>query len=485
MAGSKREILFPTKIALILFLPSIIMYVFFNIWPMLFSIGLAFTDATRYNIAPSPEMVSDIRNAIACAEVLKANPEYRSRAQGIVDKATQDLEVARDALLNMSRVIESDSISENAPVLRQYTRSLRSATTDLNSILPEFPKVFNCTELGYPTGMEILPRDMLEKMGSLEKVSDQLSTYSLVSFQGVSVEEVSRLVSTGLNTTSELLAYFQSIHSDYEGYMDSFIRSTNARLDELTLKFIGLDNFIKLFHDPRFYNSLFKTLAFTAVSVPMKVLTGLLLALFYSSSMIYGRKALRAALLVPWATPFLLSALTWKFLFIPNGQLGQLFGLNMNVREWDAFTVYCLFETWLAYPFIMTITQGALSGVSRDIIEASYIDGAGFLDRMRRIIFPLISRPLAVSTILTTGASLQAFMVPLVLNGGGPIGTITIPYIGSSVGYKNEMLILFGYNKVMIDNEWGYAASLYLVIFLIILAYVTAWFTISRRSGGG
>ncbi|ADM27520.1 binding-protein-dependent transport systems inner membrane component [Ignisphaera aggregans DSM 17230] len=477
-----KKILFPIKIALILVLPSIVMYVFFNIWPMIFSIGLAFTDANRYNVAPSPEKIASIKNAIACAELLRTSSEHRGRVQTIVNITTSDLNIISKALLNMSRIIAAGDIQNNVTLLRQYIKTAREATTNLSNILIKFSKVFNCTELGYQTDLDIIPRDMLDRMDSLYSIIGQLYTYSIISFRGVSTEELSRQVYTGLNISSYLLGYFSMLQIDYEGYIDKFIDSANSRLNELTLKFVGLDNFVKLFKDPRFYNSLFKTLAFTAVSVPMKVFAGLLLALFYSTPMIYGRRVLRAILLIPWATPFLMSALAWKFLFLPNGQLGMLFHLNINAFEWDAFIVYCLFEMWLAYPFIMTITQGALTGVSKEVIEASYIDGASLWLRLKKIMFPLISRPLMVATILTTGASLQAFMIPLLLNGGGPVGPITIPYIGTSVGYKNEMLILLGYYKVMIDNEWGYAASLYLVILLIILTYVSIWFIATSRS---
>ncbi|MEM4789180.1 MAG: sugar ABC transporter permease, partial [Ignisphaera sp.] len=79
------------------------------------------------------------------------------------------------------------------------------------------------------------------------------------------------------------------------------------------------------------------------------------------------------------------------------------------------------------------------------------------------------------------GASLQVFMIPLIINGGYPIGEIRVPYIGSAVGYKNEVLILFGYNRIMINNEYGYVASVYLVVIFIIMVYVALWFLVTRK----
>lgn len=481
MKPSKR-IIFPTRIALILILPSIFLYAFFNIWPMVFSIGLAFTDATRYNIAPSPERLIDIKNAITCAESLKTSTEYLEKAKVVLHSTMENLTIIKNAFVNILNLIEKDILDEKTiEELKTNTRQLRTAVTALRRVLPDIKTTLNCTELGYPTNIEIIPKETLDKIDGLYMITGQLYTFSLTNFIDISTDEIRKLTENGLDLTLEIEARFKMLKEDYEGYLDSFVQNAKRDLEALELKIIGLSNFYRLFHDPRFYNSLIKTLLFTAISVPMKVLTGLLLAFLYSTPIIYGRKALRALLLVPWATPFLLSALTWKFLFLPNGQLGMLLGLNINVREWDAFLVYCLFETWLAYPFIMTITQGALSGVSKDVIEASYIDGASLWTRMKRVVFPQIARPVMIATILTTGASLQAFMIPLVLNGGGPYGTVTIPYIGSSPGNLNEMLILFGYNRVMIDNEWGYAASIYLIILAIILTYVSTWFMLSRK----
>ncbi|MEM1826307.1 MAG: sugar ABC transporter permease, partial [Desulfurococcaceae archaeon] len=269
---------------------------------------------------------------------------------------------------------------------------------------------------------------------------------------------------------------------DYDGYLSSVKENLLRERDKLMLKFIGLNNFIELFKDPRFYYSLYKTLLFVATSVPLKVLVGFSLALLYSSNLIIGRKWLRGLMLTPWAIPILLSGLTWNFLFQPNGQLGRLFKLNIYTSEWHAFLVYNLFETWLAYPFIMTVTMGALSSIPRDVIEASYVDGANLWYRVRRVVFPLIARPLAVASILTTGASLQAFLVPLLINYGGPTGTVSVPGLGSRTGNLNELLILFGYNRATIDKEWGYASATYFAIVLIIMVYVAIWFNIYRRS---
>ncbi|MEM4717721.1 MAG: sugar ABC transporter permease [Desulfurococcaceae archaeon] len=471
-----KKVLFPTKIALFLVIPSIVLYVFFNTWPMLFSIGIAFTNATRENILPNPQRVSDLKNSIMCATLLKENPEYQRNASQLVDTILSRLDTILLNLESIKNQLENGVKPEDIPYL-YFDNLYRIANIGLRKTRSDIVSFFNCTLLGYPTNRELIPSDILGKMDSLITLTGTLVSI----YRTMTSEMLYNQVLVGYNITSELRTYFEKLDVSYEEYMSNFIESASRELDELELKIVWFENFNRLFGDPRFYNSLYKTILFVLTSVPLKVATGVLLALFYSTTLIYGRKILRALLIVPWAMPFLLSALTWKFLFLPNGQLGQLLGLNMNTFEWDAFIVYNLFETWLAYPFIMTITQGALRGVSKDIIEASYIDGADIWTRLRRVVFPQISRPVLLAAILTTGASLQAFLVPLVLNGAGPIGDICSPFTGCTAGWKNEMLIIFGYNRIMIDREFAYAASMYLIVLAIILTYVALWFRLMKK----
>jgi len=442
---------------------------------MIFSIGIAFTNADQYNILPAEEKIGNYTNLLHCALYLRDNPEYRDLAPQIVEGITENLNKTLNYFLTIKSMLEKGTEPSDIP--QTYFDELYRSARKLSRIKLDISKHFNCEALGYPTTYELIPSDKLEKIDSLITLSG-----ILVNGRSMNKEELYDRVVVGYNITMELVNFFSKLEHNYVGYMDEIIKSTKSELENLQMHFVGFENFQRLFKDPRFYNALYKTMLFVVTSVTLKISMGVLLALLYSSELIMGRKVLRALLLIPWAMPFLLSALTWKFLFNPNGQLGSLLGLEINIREWDAFLVYNLFETWLAYPFVMTITQGALRGVSKDIIEASYVDGAGVFMRLRHVILPLIAKPVSLATILTTGASLQAFLVPLTINGAGPIGEICIPYIGCTSGYLNEMLIVFGYYRVTIDKEYGYAASIYLVILAIILVYVTLYFKILKKT---
>jgi len=486
---NKLKILFPTHIALLLVLPSLVLYVFFSTWPMVFSIGVALTNANRYNISPDPAKIKGYEEAIACASLLREMPEYREKASMLFDRLRIYFLNLSHALYRLNELINQGVDISKIP--RDVIDELSYSTSRLYGLPGEVRKVFNCTELNYNTKEEIIPVVLLDKLDSLLSISgiirDRLQ-YARLFPKNVSISELINLTSKANAILSEIESGFSKLEVGYDEYMSETIERFQREKDRLELGFVGIDNFAKLFSDPRFYNALYKTLLFVATSVPLKVALGVSLAVFYSSNLVLGRKAIRALLLVPWAMPFLLSALSWRIMFNPkDGILAGILRLNMVTNEWDAFIIYNLFEAWLAYPFIMTVTQGALRGVSKDVIEAAFIDGASVFYRFRRIILPLVSKPLMVATILTTGASLQVFLIPIVLNGAGPMGAICIPFIGCTSGPLNEMLLVLGYNKVALGTEggeYGYAAAIYLVIVLIILAYVAVWFKISRKTGG-
>jgi arabinogalactan oligomer/maltooligosaccharide transport system permease protein len=470
-----RQILFPTKIALLFVLPSLALYLFFNTWPMIFSVGIAFTNADRKNILPNPQLKTDYESLLKCALYLRDSPEYKSSASTVGASIIKLLNDTLSYFNGIKSILDSGSGVEDIP--QSYFDNLYRSTRAISRIKLRISEFFNCTAIGFPTSVELIPSDELEKIDSLITLAAQLTNPT-----SLSRDQLYNYTITGYNITMDLIVFFNRLESDYEGYMNQVIMSSRKELDSLEMKFIGAENFARLFRDPRFYNALYKTLLFVATSVALKMTVGVLLAIFYSSELIIGRKALRALLIVPWAMPFLLSALTWRLLFQPNGQLGRLFNLSINTKPYDAFLVYNLFETWLAYPFVMTVTQGALRGIPKDVIEASYIDGAGTFMRFKQVILPLIAKPVSLAAVLTTGASLQAFLVPLTLNGAGPIGNVCAPGVGCTAGYMNEMLIIFGYYRVTIDKEYGYAASIYLVVLAIILVYVAIYFKLLKKA---
>jgi len=129
--------------------------------------------------------------------------------------------------------------------------------------------------------------------------------------------------------------------------------------------------------------------------------------------------------------------------------------------------------------------MGAISSIPRELIEASYIDGAGVLTRFIRISLPLTIRPIAFAAIMTTGASLQAFMIPLLINGGGPAAMIYFPDTKPALGNTNDFILLYAYRQAYYYYNYGLSAAAYLVAVMILLIYALLWYYYFYKRGGG
>lgn len=484
--------LYPKKIALILIIPSLAIYLFFMIWPIVYSIYIAFTDASALNIAPSPDKIQDLKNAKTCVlQTYEAKEEIGFRAHEAYVRlkyARNRLELIYDDLMNKLKSNETIHASYIAGILDYIIEAENNI-----SIATEYIKgLFQCN-----TTYTILDPYISQNLSSaLDEfgyhVKSPLQEMALALFtEEVDKAKLQSIVISLNNTITKLdlvLVSVKDVGEDFEGFLDRVLQSIEQELYRLELHFIGLSNLNEILHDSRFIYSIYKTLLFVATSVPLKVGVGVFLAFFFSSPMICGRKAWRALLLTPWAIPILLSITTWRILFTPGqGPLAKALdpfvpggSFSITGNEWHAFFVYNIVETWLAYPFIMTVTMGAIAGIPRELIEAAYIDGASIWLRFRKILLPQVISPILFATVLTTGASLQAFMVPLLINGGGPEGMIRIPGLDPRMGNKNEFMVLFGYNRAYIDREYGYAAAAYLILVIFLAIYILVWLRITR-----
>lgn len=485
MVKARKLILFPAKVALALILPSLILYVFFNIWPLIFSVYIAFTDANATNIASQPMIaeLEKVRSNITSYLYKNKNRIITevSRAKGYINQTIDSMEKLI-AHINSSTIItyeELDSFKVN--ITASMTRAI--------SIV-----VSNETLLYYYPGLREALSTAQNLMYSMWSEVERIIGFSVI-ISPDKVEQIRKVIASrspaiisNLSLSYEELTY---IEENYESFVNSAVRDIDKQINRLSLHFIGLGNFQKLFSDSRFPYSILKTLLFVVTSVPMKLALGVALAFFFSSNLMGGRKVMRALLLIPWALPVLLTVTTWRMLFVPgtgvfSSALSRLLGYEFNIyyHEWDAFAVYNIVEMWLGYPFVMTVTMGAIAGIPKELIEAAYIDGAGVFQRFRNITLPLALRPILFAAILTTGASLQAFMVPLLINNGGPQGFLWVPGFKPVSGYTNEMMVLYGYKRAWIDQEFGLSAASYLVITLIFLLYALVWYKFVYKRGG-
>lgn len=483
---AKQLIIYPKKVALSLIIISLFLYLFFLIWPISYSIFIAFTNANATNIASEPK-INELKNKL---ETLENN--LRNNKDFIISKvneAENHLNLTKIELDHLTAYI--NNVTSKLFSLSKFEEHKRNINSNMSKVISIVTS--ETTNLYYYTDL----RNNLDKMFSLiQKMWSEID--NVIGLKFTYTDDDINKVKVIINNNVDIIKNYhiksiedlRNIKNNYDNFIKIATADISNQIDSISLKFVGMDNFYTLFKDSRYPYSIFKTLLFVLTSVPLKMSAGVLLAFIFSSPAIYGRKVMRALLLIPWALPVLLSVTTWRMLFVPGqGPYAYTFSIILNydfniyLHEWDAFLVYNLVEMWLAYPFVMTVTMGAIASIPKEYIEAAYIDGSNIFTRFRKIMFPIISRPIFFAAILTTGASLQAFMIPLLINNGGPTAFLSFLNFPTALGNSNEVIVLYGYNRAWLDQQYGLATASFLIAVLILLVFAILWFYFIYKKG--
>lgn len=227
--------------------------------------------------------------------------------------------------------------------------------------------------------------------------------------------------------------------------------------------FVGLENYRTLFADQRFWEAVGHTLYFTVLAVVFPVLFGTAAALVFHEKFPF-RGVLRAVFIMPMmATPVAVS-LVWTMMFHPQlGVLNYLLtsvGLPPSSWVYDASTVIptlVMVEVWHWTPLVMLIVLGGLANLPAEPYEAAKIDGADAVQRFWRITLPLLWPFITIALILRTIDALKAFDTIFVITQGGP-------------GTASETMNIFLYLQAFAFFKMGYASSVVLIFFSIIVA---------------
>lgn len=233
---------------------------------------------------------------------------------------------------------------------------------------------------------------------------------------------------------------------------------------------VGLTQYIKVFTEPTqpdFYVVLGKTIIWTVVNLVFHVVIGVFLALLLNQKEVKGKPLFRTLLILPWAIPQYIVALTWRGMFnYEYGSINLIITkyLNMPAVEWlksptEAFIACILTNIWLGFPFMMVIALGALQSIPHELYEAADIDGASWYHKLTRITIPLI-RPVMIPAITlgTVWTFNNLNIIWLVSNAGEPSD-------------QTHILVSFVYKAAFNLYRYGYAAALSMVIFVLLLMF--------------
>jgi N,N'-diacetylchitobiose transport system permease protein len=194
-------------------------------------------------------------------------------------------------------------------------------------------------------------------------------------------------------------------------------------------RWVGFDNFRRLFDDPYFWTVLRRTLVFCFANVALTMTLGVLVALLLNALGSKMRLLVSTSLILSWAMPALTATVVWQWIFDSEyGLANWVFdrqGESWLANPMSFFGVATIIVVWMGIPFVAFTVYAALSQVPGELIEAASLDGAGAVARFRFILAPMLKPILMILTALSTLWDFRVFTQIYVLQEAGGISRDT------------------------------------------------------------
>lgn len=240
-------------------------------------------------------------------------------------------------------------------------------------------------------------------------------------------------------------------------------------------RFIGLENYARAFSDSTFWQALFFTLKYTVFITPILMAGGFVLALLtWQNTRL--KQVTRGVIFLPWVIGLGTSSLVWVWLFDQRvGPINKvLVDLHVISEPISWFTnaelglwAVIISVTWKVIGFGTILFVAAIQSIDGEITEAAMIDGASYWQRVRRIILPLSTRSILLTTLISVVGSMVAFDQFYIMTAGGPrTDTFTSVY--------------WMYQNSFIYFKLGYGSALAIILTLIIFAGAATQVALTR-----
>lgn len=258
------------------------------------------------------------------------------------------------------------------------------------------------------------------------------------------------------------IVFFPMAQAVFTSLYDLILWKPNAS------RFVGFGNYVKLFADPVFWQSLWNTVIWIGLTVPLQMGLGLITALLLNREFPW-RGLARALIIIPWALPSVVIALMWRWIYDPNtGVLNDIL-LYLSVVQtavpWLAdpgLALYAIIATltWQGFPFFAVMILAGLQGIPKSQYEAASIDGATSWRQFVHITLPGIAPVLATAGLLRVIWVANSMDVIFVMTGGGP-------------GYATHTLPLYAFVRARQNLDFGYGTAI-AVTFTVLLGAIVA-----------
>ncbi len=242
----------------------------------------------------------------------------------------------------------------------------------------------------------------------------------------------------------------------------------------------GLANFARLVHDIQFWSAFKFSMLYSAITVVGQMIIGTALALL-ANQKFRGRWVLRAAILFPWVIPTATNSVIWAYMF--NDQYGLINSLLEHLGLMDpahpaiwlgsaqsATALIYILAIWKANSLVALLVLAGLQTIPSEVYEAARVDGATAWQTLWRVTLPLLKATLAVTLILRTIESLQAFDLISALTNGAP-------------GDSTQNLGLYIYVQIQQFGDFGYGSTIALVVMVVTLAFIAFYLRALYRPG--
>jgi len=261
-----------------------------------------------------------------------------------------------------------------------------------------------------------------------------------------------------------------------------YLSLSNATTGSPSLQYVGLTNFIRAIDSSIFRSALTNTFIFTFISEILVIVLGNILALTLQQKFA-GRALVRFLILLPWAAPFALGAIGWKWMFdslysVVNWMLRAVHILGpREFPQWLgvptlAMAAIIIVHVWRMLPFSAVVLLAGLSSVPPDVLDAAAVDGAGFFQRFFRIVLPMLLPIITVAVLFGTIFTFTDLSLVYILTGGGPFNS-------------THVLSSWAFQVGIIAGDLGQGAAVAIFLLPVLLIVTIAMLRTASRAEVG
>ncbi|MFM4669447.1 maltose ABC transporter permease MalF [Aeromonas media] len=460
--------------------PGVAGMVVFIIFPLAYTIGIAFTNYSGSNLL-SLEQARDFHlkkiykvtggefdftllggeNNQFQLLLQQDDQSFISQPLTLLNNKARELAVREGRVHDEPQVVQLQPLNGEALGGAAPIRAIVDHRTHLSAL-----------DLVLPDGNIHLTLSSLRKFAAQKPLYTQLTDGVVLQKSGVMIKDGNLLRD---NQNGELMlpngdtGFYQYIDADGhfvgKGMAPGFVVS------------VGWKNFVRIMTDPGIQGPFMQifvwTVIFSACSVAFTLAIGMVMACLVQWEQLRGRGFYRVMLILPYAIPAFISILVFKGLFNQNfGEINLFLEAAFGIKpDWYttpflAKVMILIVNTWLGYPYMMILCMGLLKAIPEDLYEASAMDGAGPVQNFFKITVPLLMKPLTPLLIASFAFNFNNFVLIQLLTNGAP------DIIGASTpAGTTDLLVNYTYRIAFQGSggqDYGLASAIATAIFLIV-----------------